>query len=114
MIRGKVHDLNFKEYVTIGDDVTTSVFCEVDDIISENKVGSDDDSNLDDTSATVENEVPSRNEALEAINLLRRYMAAAPHASSDVSANVNRWRVLFSVIAFQQLSKPRSQNSLYR
>ncbi len=38
----------------------------------------------------LENEVPSRNEALQAINLLRRYMAAAPHTSSDVSADVNR------------------------
>ncbi len=35
----------------------------------------------------VENEVPSRNETLEAINLLCLYMAAA-HASSDISADV--------------------------
>ncbi len=88
--RAKVHYLNFKEYVTIDDDVATSEFCEIDDIISENKVGSDEDSDLDDTSATVENEVPSRNEAVEAINLLHQYMGAAPHASSDVSADVNR------------------------
>ncbi len=59
-------------------------FCEVDDIISENKVGGDDNSDLDDTSATVENEVISPNKALEAINLLHQYMAAAPHASSYV------------------------------
>ncbi len=42
------------------------------------------------TSATVENEVPSWNEALEVINLLHRDMAVAPHVSSDVSADVNR------------------------
>ncbi len=51
--RAKVHDLNFKEYVNIDDDVATSVFCKVDDIVSENKVRSDDDSDLDDTSAMV-------------------------------------------------------------
>ncbi len=67
----KVHYLNFKEYVTIDDDVAASQFREVDDLISENKIGSDDDSDLDDTSAMVENEVPSWNEALEVINLLR-------------------------------------------
>ncbi len=86
----KVHDLNFKEYVTIDDNAATSEFREVNDIILGNKVGSDDDSDLDDTSTMVENEVPSRNEALEAINLLHWYMAAAPRASSHVSADVNR------------------------
>ncbi len=49
--RAKVRDPNFKEYVTIDDDVAMSEFCEVDDLISENKVGSDDDSDLDVTSA---------------------------------------------------------------
>ncbi len=64
-----IHDLNFKDYVTIDDDVATSEFRKLDDIVSENKVGSDNESDLDDTSATVENKVPSRKEALEAINL---------------------------------------------
>ncbi len=38
----------------------------------------------------VENDVPSWNEALQAINLLCRYMAAALHTSSNVSVDVNR------------------------
>ena len=77
--RAKVHDLNFDEY---------SEFLEVDDIISEKEVGTDDDFDADDTSGCYnlwKNEVPSWKEAYEAINLLpHRYMAAALHALLDV------------------------------
>ncbi len=76
------HDLNLKEYITIDDDVATFKFCEVDEI----KVGSDDDSNLDKTS------VRRKMKYHHGVKhyLLRRYMAAAPHVSTDVLADVNR------------------------
>lgn len=104
--KGKVHNLNFEEYVTIDDEVATSSFREVDDILMDNAVRSDDDSDADDRNAAPEDEVlvPSRTEALQAINLLRRYMATVPNAFCDAVPDVHK---LENFIVTNSFSKTR-------
>ena len=102
--KGRAHDLCFEEYVTIDDEVATSGFREVDEIISDNTAGSDDESDADDPNTTAEDEEPPRNAALEAINLLRRYMATVPNSLCDVVPDIHK---LENFIVMNSLSTAR-------
>lgn len=92
-VQKKLGDVNLEDFVSVDDDVVTSEIRGVDDMIADHAVAAataEDDSN--DGDECIEENVPTRKEALGAINLLRKYISVVPSClSSDVTnAYLNR------------------------
>ena len=86
-----VDDKN-SEYFTRHTDVLVTDYREFDEIIADHKAENDDDcSQSDEDDSEVQLlPIPTRNDVLDAISLLRRYLTAAPTDTEQVDRSVNQ------------------------
>ena len=84
-------DVNLEDFVSFDDDLMTSEIRGVDDIIADHAVAAataNDDANEGDE--TMDENVPTRNEALGAINLIRKYMYSSVSNDATNFVYLNR------------------------
>ncbi|PSN49561.1 hypothetical protein C0J52_09740 [Blattella germanica] len=87
-VQEKLGDVNLEDFVSIDDDLMTSEIRSVDDMIADHATTANDDANEGDE--TMEENVSTRNEALGAINLLRKYMYSSVSNDATNFVYLNR------------------------
>lgn len=81
-----------EDFVSVDNGLVTSEIRDVDDMIADHAAATVQDEDSDEEIESAEENVPTRNEALGAINLLRKYnITVTPGGvSSDVNSYLNR------------------------